>query len=469
MNKIAVKYTRVSTNQQDARGSKVEQDKHIEKFAEKENYLVIETFTDTDHGDKDNRIGLENLKSYLRLNQSIKYVLVYHSDRFTREFRNGMRDLFYLEELGVTLISALEGVVKVDGTYDSLPSLVRLIGAQEDKAKIVKKVTDNMYNYAKTNRYLGGSVLPWLKVIKGDISGVRCKIMVKNEDTWRFYRKVLLDVIRYRNIAKSASVNNINAVTLASWLSMPELIGLRTFGKKGKLNKNHNKGRRKEYFTTDTPVLPALLSKEEYSKIQEVRKGNRLKSKEDIHQYIYTHITFCKCGGKFAGNAFRNKNKIYTYYKCEGCNIRYSSDHLEKIVSEEILNHPHLQMINDYEFRLADIIDDITEQKKILNKKEESEKAVLSLVIEGLVSKEVAKEQLQELRKETHKIKKDIKEKEQLLSDEQKKEITEDHIEILRFFLRNITKDLIPDLREILNLLIRRIKIIDLENIEIKF
>ena len=77
--------------------------------------------------------------------------------------------------------------------------------------------------------------------------------------------------------------------------------------------------------------------------------------------------------------------------------------------------------------------------------------------------------QLQELRKETHKIKKDIKEKEQLLSDEQKKEITEDHIEILRFFLRNITKDLIPDLREILNLLIRRIKIIDLENIEIKF
>ncbi|ADO82847.1 recombinase family protein [Ilyobacter polytropus] len=469
MNKIAVKYTRVSTNQQDARGSKVEQDKHIEKFAEKENYLVIETFTDTDHGDKDNRIGLEDLKSYLRLNQSIKYVLVYHSDRFTREFRNGMRDLFYLEELGVTLISALEGVVKVDGTYDSLPSLVRLIGAQEDKAKIVKKVTDNMYNYAKTNRYLGGSVLPWLKVIKGDISGVRCKIMVKNEDTWRFYRKVLLDVIRYRNIAKSASVNNINAVTLASWLSMPELIGLRTFGKKGKLNKNHNKGRRKEYFTTDSPVLPALLSKEEYSKIQEIRRTNRVKSREDTEQYIFTNMTFCGCGGKLAGNAFRKGKRLHKYYRCEKCKIRYNAKVLENILSEEILNHPHLHMINDYEFRLADIIDEITEYKITLKKKQNIEMDILSLIIEGLASKDTASKKLKELKKEITDLELIISKKEELLTEEQQKEITEDHIEMLRFFLTNITEDLIQDLKEILNLLIRKIVIEDLENITIKF
>ncbi len=40
-----------------------------------------------------------------------------------------------------------------------------------------------------------------------------------------------------------------------------------------------------------------------------------------------------------------------------------------------------------------------------------------------------------------------------------KKEINKDHIEMLRFFLANISEDLIQDLKEILNLLIRKIVI----------
>ena len=57
------------------------------------------------------------------------------------------------------------------------------------------------------------------------------------------------------------------------------------------------------------------------------------------------------------------------------------------------------------------------------------------LVIEGLASKEVATEKLKGLKRETTELKKQIADKEKLLEDEQKKEITEDHIEMLRFFL----------------------------------
>jgi len=91
------------------------------------------------------------------------------------------------------------------------------------------------------------------------------------------------------------------------------------------------------------------------------------------------------------------------------------------------------------------------------------------LVIEGLASKEVATEKLKGLKRETTELKKQIADKEKLLEDEQKKEITEDHIEMLRFFLGNVTEDLIWDLKEILNLLVRRIEVEDLENITIKF
>jgi len=41
-----------------------------------------------------------------------------------------------------------EGLIKMDGTFDSIPALIRFIGAQEEKTKIVKKTTDSMYNYA---------------------------------------------------------------------------------------------------------------------------------------------------------------------------------------------------------------------------------------------------------------------------------------------------------------------------------
>lgn len=137
--KIAVKYSRVSTNKQDLRGSKDGQEAEIDKFAIANNFTIISSFTDTDHGDIAKRKGLSSMKEYLRLNQAVKYVLVYHSDRFTRSFQDGMRDLFFLEDLGIKLISVLEGEIVADGTFNSLPSLVRLIGAQEDKAKIIKK------------------------------------------------------------------------------------------------------------------------------------------------------------------------------------------------------------------------------------------------------------------------------------------------------------------------------------------
>ena len=74
-------------------------------------------------------------------------------------------------------------------------------------------------------------------------------------------------------------------------------------------------------------------------------------------------------------------------------------------------------------------------------------------MIEGLASKEVASEKLKGLKRETIELKRQIAAKEKLLEEEQKKEITEDHIEMLRFFLGNVTEDLIWDLKEILNLL----------------
>ncbi len=185
-----------------------------------------------------------------------------------------------------------------DGTFNSLPSLVRLIGAQEDKAKIIKKTTDASYKYAKTNRYLGGNILPWFKLEPGYVYGKKCKVIVKNETTWGYYRGFFLTIIKYKNILRAAKEYNLNSFTVGEWLTKPELIGYRTYGKKGKIDQYHNKGRRKNYQTTEGKVFPAILTEDEFLILNEMRKYNRVKFNKDIYTYLYSNLSYHSCGGK---------------------------------------------------------------------------------------------------------------------------------------------------------------------------
>jgi len=130
--KYAVKYTRVSTNQQDDRGSKEIQDLKINEFANKNNFKIVNSFTDTDHGDNPLRPGINALKSYLKGNSEVKYVICLFQDRFTRDFREGLENLYFLKDLGISLVTVNEGLIKMDGTFDSIPALIRFIGAQEE-------------------------------------------------------------------------------------------------------------------------------------------------------------------------------------------------------------------------------------------------------------------------------------------------------------------------------------------------
>ena len=466
----AVKYTRVSTNQQDARGSKDEQDKLIELWASKNNYKIIETFSDTDHGDKENRADFNRLKHFLIFNTHIKHVIVLYSDRFSRDYKQGMRFLFDFDDMGVKVISVNEGELKADGTVESLISSFRFSQNQEEKNKMVKKVTDNMFNYAETNRYLGGSLSPWFTTDKGVVNGIKCKVVIPNNETWDFYRKVFLDMIKYRSIKESCRVNNLKYRTVIDWCLMPELIGYRTYGKKGKVDKNHTKGRRKEYQISSDRVYPAILSDEEYEIIKEIRLKNKLKYMNIEREYLYSTFLECSCNGKFAGEKIKKYNdNVFHYYKCEKCGSRFNADKLENSITEKILSEPKLKMLNDYQFRIADIIDEKILLEKNLDEKLKAEATIASLIVKGFMSEEAAEKELKELNKIKDKIKKDIQQKEILITEEAKKEITEDNIDTLKYLLRNIDFDLIEDLKEILHLIIRKIKIHDIHNIDIIF
>ena len=466
--KLAVTYERVSTNMQDERGSKDAQRTHNLNFAKLNNFKIIKSFDDTDHGDNPAREGLEKLKQYINLNNNIKYVIVYLGDRFTRDFEHGIMDYFFLKNMGVKLISVKEGEIVIDGTFDSLKSLVQMISYQVDKKKYVDRIKENMYKYAETDRYLGGSIYPWFRLEKGTVNNTKCFKVGKNPETWSFYRKVLLDVIKYRSITKSSKINNIKKETLAGWITAPELLGYRTYGKKGKIDKFYKKGRRKHFQKSKTPVFPALMTHDEFEQLELIRQTNKIKYKNATYHYLFTTMTFCnECGKKFAGERTKSKGKYFFYYKCEGCGKRFNVNKIETTISQKILTHPDLKMLNSYDFRVADLLDDITNLNKELEIKNIAEMKIISLISEGFTSEDVAKQELTNLKKSKQNIKNKIEEKRRMILEEERKEITEDHIETLKYLLKNINPEYVEDLKEILNLIIKKIVIKDLEDIDI--
>ena len=92
--------------------------------------------------------------------------------------------------------------------------------------------------------------------------------------------------------------------------------------KKGKIDKYHNKGYRKNFYTSETPILPALLTEEEYTSIIDIRNHNRGKYRKNIKIYLYSNNLRCSCG-RFEGEKTKGKSgKYFYYYKCHLCKRR---------------------------------------------------------------------------------------------------------------------------------------------------
>ena len=126
-------------------------------------------------------------------------------------------------------------------------------------------------------------------------------------------------------------------------------------------------------------------------------------------------------------------------------------------------------MLNSYDFRVADLFDEIVKLNKEMELKNAAEHKIISLVSGGFTSEDMAKQELSALKKSKDNIKLQIEEKRKLILEEEKKEITEDHIKTLEYLLNNIDNDFADELKEILNLIIKKIVIKDLDNIDIQF
>lgn len=203
-----------------------------------------------------------------------------------------------------------------------------------------------------------------------------------------------------------------------------------------------------------------------------MRKHNRVKYNKDIYTYLYSIISYHSCGGKLEGERIKKKDSFIYYYKCNCCKKRFNQKKLELAIAENILSNPGLQIINDINFRLADIYDEIKNINNMIEEENSSEKRILSLVSKNVVGIESAEEELLKIKKQKKFLKKLLEDKMKLIEEENKKEITEDHISLLKNLLeysQEDDEDFREKLKEIINLIVKKIEVFSLDKINIMF
>ena len=154
------------------------------------------------------------------------------------------------------------------------------------------------------------------------------------------------------------------------------------------------------------------------------------------------------------------------------CKKRLPVTKTEKAISDAILQDKSLKMLNDCEFRLADLYSEIDELKIVLEKYTASEKRILTLVAEGLTSVEVSRETLSKLKKEKEQVIKNINNKMAVISEEEKKEVSEDNIRLLQelmLFQDTDDDEYREKLKEIINLIVRKVIFTSFNDIKIYF
>lgn len=460
-----VTYLRVSTEMQRDRGSLETQRKALKDYCAKNNLTIIDSFEDVMSGGVADRDGILKIIAMLPL-KKFEGVVVQNSDRISRDFKDGTLFFNDFRKHNVKLISVMEG--QLDFRDDSTDAMakIRLIFSEMERRKMRIRTKVSMAALANSDRYLGGSLMPHFKV---EIINKEKRI-VKNEENWDIERQKYLDILKYRSFRKVAELYCIPYGTLLTQVRRVELIGYRTFANFVKDTYTMKKVKNKTPFITGEKVLPALLTEEEFNLLNSLLKDNRRQFRTPKRKYLFSGLLYCSCGKKFAGNLINKKGVKYYYYRCEGCKQLYNVKKLEENIKNAIISHPHLKLLNDSSFRLQDFHDKISEENKKIDDYMKRQKEITQLIVNGLLELENIQPELKKLKNLIETSKTEIRRYEQLILENSNFTITEDNIADLKelLFMEN-TESIMEELHEILSLIINKIIVKSLEDIEVVF
>ena len=318
--KKAIGYFRVSTSRQtgERHSSLDTQEAHYREYCQSHNHKSVETFTDVVTGRRDDRKEYRRMVEYA-LAGDADIVVVQFLDRFGRNPREILRRYWELEEKGIKVVATDEDI------SEELILLVRAGVAGAESKKTSQRVRANMGRAVAKGVHAARppyGLRPLREIVEGKINlrweidpeeGPIVKEMVRlaTEDNLGF--KAIGDMLSAKG-CRARGGRPFASFTVQKTINNPAIKGTLVYGRKPR------KGNPVVEKIEVPNFFPAILSEEEWSKLQErlnIRR-EQPRGKANAGVYILSGIARCgHCRGPMAGKAgASHKGKQYRNYYC---------------------------------------------------------------------------------------------------------------------------------------------------------
>lgn len=332
-------YARVSSKEQEREGYSIPaQLELLEKYAQKQNFNISETFIDVETAKKSGRTNFVKMLSYLKKHKSVKTILVEKTDRL---YRN-LPDYVTIDGLHLDLHFVKEGVILNDNSHSSekFMHLIKVGMAKQYIDNLSEEVRKGIAEKCKEGYYPAKAPVGYLNVTDTN----KKKIIIPDPITAPYIRQCyelyLTGLYSFKSLAKKLSddgflINNkpCRKGNVEVILSNPIYYG--DFVHKGV-----------KYTGKHEPII----TREMFIAVQEKK---RLTGSPRVitHNFPYTNLIKCsKCGCYLTAEIKKGK---YIYYHCTG---NKGGDCKRSYLKQEVIENAIAEILSQLYISDADII-----------------------------------------------------------------------------------------------------------------
>lgn len=327
MEKKAVIYTRVSTDEQKEKGfSLQDQEARLRKYCLHNNISVEKHYQD-DHSAKDfNRPQFQQfLKDINEKKIKPNIFLCVRTDRFSRNAAASMLMIEQLRKLGIEFM-LLEGQYDLEIPENHIPFQLNMIMAQVDNMRRSKNTRDGMRQAMKEGCWTGtapfgyshkrnesnrSTLIPneksiYVKQAFKEIAETQCSIETARKN---FIKKG-------HKLSKQGFINLIKNVAYIGKILIPSW--------------------KEEESKIVEGLHEPLISEDEFFLVQDIIKGRKKRFNKELKSNnllpLRGFLICSKCGGNLTGSGSKSRNGVkHYYYHCQkGCKERFRADESNK-------------------------------------------------------------------------------------------------------------------------------------------